>query len=124
MLSTKPFNGDSKRLCFSIVAALPKRSFNFEVPAGKKGVYRVLLAGSRDHVATLRQARRTHDPDPVWAASLCELAGADGITVHLREDRRHIHDRDLLLLRQLVRVKLNLEMGATDEMITPTSALE
>ena len=53
-----------------------------------------------DHVATLRQARRTYEPDPVWAAALAELGGADGITIHLREDRRHIQDRDLELLRQ------------------------
>jgi pyridoxine 5-phosphate synthase len=70
-----------------------------------------------DHVATLRQARGTSYPDPVWAATLCELAGADGITVHLREDRRHIQDRDVRLLRQTVRTVLNLEMAATDEMI-------
>jgi pyridoxine 5-phosphate synthase len=70
-----------------------------------------------DHVATLRQARGTSYPDPVWAASLCELAGADGITVHLREDRRHIQDRDVRLLRQTVRGALNLEMAATDEMV-------
>jgi pyridoxine 5-phosphate synthase len=70
-----------------------------------------------DHVATLRQVRGTRYPDPVWAASLCELAGADGITVHLREDRRHIQDRDLAALRQTVRGVLNLEMAATDEMV-------
>src|SRR5436190_15613205 len=70
-----------------------------------------------DHVATVRQARGTSYPDPVWAASLCELAGADGITVHLREDRRHIQDRDVRLLRQTVRTVLNLEMAATDEMV-------
>jgi pyridoxine 5-phosphate synthase len=70
-----------------------------------------------DHVATLRQARRTDVPDPVAAAMLCELAGADGIVAHLREDRRHISDRDLRLLRQSVKTQLNLEMGATDEMI-------
>lgn len=68
-----------------------------------------------DHVATLRQARRTYEPDPVWAASLAELAGADGITVHLREDRRHIQDRDLRVLRETVTVKLNLEMACEDE---------
>ena len=71
-----------------------------------------------DHVATLRQARGTRYPDPVWAASLCELAGADGITVHLREDRRHIQDRDVRLLRETVGRLLNLEMAATDEMVT------
>jgi pyridoxine 5-phosphate synthase len=64
-----------------------------------------------DHVATLRQARRGDEPDPVWAAVLAELGGADAITVHLREDRRHIQDRDLDILRQTVRVKLNLEMS-------------
>ena len=70
-----------------------------------------------DHIATIRQARRTVEPDPVAAAVLAELAGADGITVHLREDRRHIQDRDVLLLRQTVRSHLNLEMAATDEML-------
>ncbi len=71
-----------------------------------------------DHIATIRQARRTVEPDPVAAAVLAELAGADGITVHLREDRRHIQDRDVHLLRQTVRSHLNLEMAATDEMVT------
>ncbi|MBF2003539.1 MAG: pyridoxine 5'-phosphate synthase [Synechococcales cyanobacterium M58_A2018_015] len=71
-----------------------------------------------DHVATIRQARRTVEPDPVAAAVLAELAGADGITVHLREDRRHIQDRDVRLLRQTVRTHLNLEMAATDEMVS------
>ncbi len=70
-----------------------------------------------DHIATIRQARRTVEPDPVAAAVLAELAGADGITVHLREDRRHIQDRDVQLLRQTVRTHLNLEMAATDEMV-------
>lgn len=70
-----------------------------------------------DHVATVRQARRTVEPDPVAAAVLAELGGADGITVHLREDRRHIQDRDVHLLRQTVRTHLNLEMAATDEMV-------
>ncbi len=70
-----------------------------------------------DHVATLRQARGTAYPDPVWAASLVELAGADGVTVHLREDRRHIQDRDVRLLRSTVRGVLNLEMAATEEMV-------
>ena len=70
-----------------------------------------------DHVATVRQARGTSYPDPVWAATQCELAGADGITVHLREDRRHIQDRDVRLLRQTVRTILNLEMAATAEMV-------
>ncbi len=70
-----------------------------------------------DHIATIRQARRTVEPDPVAAAVLAELAGADGITVHLREDRRHIQDRDVRILRQTVRSHLNLEMAATDEMV-------
>ncbi|MEL7037034.1 MAG: pyridoxine 5'-phosphate synthase [Cyanobacteria bacterium J06592_8] len=70
-----------------------------------------------DHVATLRQARRTVEPDPVGAAVIAELAGADGITVHLREDRRHIQQRDVRLLRETVRTHLNLEMAPTDEMI-------
>jgi len=70
-----------------------------------------------DHVATLRQARRTPYPDPVTAASIAELAGADQITVHLREDRRHIQDRDLRLLKQTVQTKLNLEMAATPEVL-------
>ena len=71
-----------------------------------------------DHVATVRQARRTVEPDPVAASVLAELAGADGITVHLREDRRHMQDRDVRLLRETVRTHLNLEMAATDEMVT------
>ncbi len=70
-----------------------------------------------DHVATVRQARMTFEPDPVMAATLAILGGADGITVHLREDRRHIQDRDLRLLREVVPVELNLEMAATDEMV-------
>jgi pyridoxine 5-phosphate synthase len=70
-----------------------------------------------DHVATVREARKTNEPDPVWAASLAELGGADGITLHLREDRRHIQERDLHLLRQTVTVKLNLELACDDEVI-------
>ena len=70
-----------------------------------------------DHVATLRQARRTHEPDPIWAAVEAHLGGADGITVHLREDRRHIQDEDVRRLRDLVHIKLNLELAATKEMI-------
>ncbi len=70
-----------------------------------------------DHVATLRQARRTFEPDPVWAAALAELGGADAITIHLREDRRHIQDRDLDLLRQTVTGKLNLEMACAEEIV-------
>ena len=77
-----------------------------------------------DHVATLRQARRTHEPDPVWAAVEAHLGGADGITVHLREDRRHIQDEDVRRLRELVHIKLNLEMAATDEMVGIACALK
>jgi pyridoxine 5-phosphate synthase len=75
------------------------------------------LAINVDHIATLRQARGTSEPDPVLAAGICELAGASGIVVHLREDRRHIVDRDVHLLRQTIKTKLNLEMGATEEII-------
>src|SRR5258707_909593 len=71
-----------------------------------------------DHVATIRQARRTYEPDPVWAAVEAHLGGADGITVHLREDRRHIQDEDVRRLRELTHIKLNLEMAATDEMVS------
>ena len=70
-----------------------------------------------DHVATLRQARRTYEPDPMWAAVEAHLGGADGITVHLREDRRHIQDEDVRRLRELIHIKLNLEMAATTEMV-------
>lgn len=70
-----------------------------------------------DHVATLRQARQTYEPDPVWAAALAELGGADCITIHLREDRRHIQDRDLKLLRQTVTVKLNLELACESQVL-------
>ena len=70
-----------------------------------------------DHVATIRQARRTVEPDPVWAAALAELGGADAITVHLREDRRHIQDRDLEVLRRTVQVKLNLECAIAPAMV-------
>ena len=77
-----------------------------------------------DHVATLRQARRTYEPDPVWAAVEAHLGGADGITVHLREDRRHIQDQDVRRLRELVHIKLNLEMAATDEMVEIACALK
>ena len=71
-----------------------------------------------DHVATIRQARMGIEPDPVHAAVLAELAGADGITIHLREDRRHIQDRDLRVLRETVKVPLNLEMAASEEIIS------
>ncbi|MCM8624910.1 pyridoxine 5'-phosphate synthase [Accumulibacter sp.] len=70
-----------------------------------------------DHVATIRQARCTYEPDPVWAAVEAHLGGADGITIHLREDRRHIQDADVEKLHELAQIKLNLEMAATDEMV-------
>ena len=75
------------------------------------------LSVNIDHIATIRQARRTNEPDPIAAAAICEFAGAHGITVHLRGDRRHIQDRDVKLLRETVKTKLNIEMAATDEMI-------
>lgn len=77
----------------------------------------VHLGVNIDHVATVRQARQTYEPDPAWAAALAELGGADGITLHLREDRRHISDRDLRVLRETVTVKLNLEMACEDEVV-------
>lgn len=77
-----------------------------------------------DHVATLRQARRGLEPDPVHAAVLCELGGADGITVHLRSDRRHIQDRDVELLKRTVTTRLNVEMAATSEMVEIAAAVQ
>jgi pyridoxine 5-phosphate synthase len=77
----------------------------------------VKLGVNIDHIATLRQARRARVPDPVTAAAVCERNGADGITVHLREDRRHINDRDVRLLRDAIKTKLNLEMACVDEMV-------
>jgi pyridoxine 5-phosphate synthase len=78
---------------------------------------RIRLGVNIDHVATVRQARRAPEPDPVHAAVLAEMGGADGITVHLRGDRRHIQDRDVELLRQVVKTRLNVEMAATQEMV-------
>ncbi len=77
----------------------------------------MILGVNIDHIATIREARKGVEPDPVMAATLAILGGADGITVHLREDRRHIKDRDLKLLRETVPVELNLEMAATEEMV-------
>lgn len=82
------------------------------------------LSVNVDHVATVRQARRAKNPDPVTAALIAEMAGAEGITVHLREDRRHIQDRDLRLLRQTIKTRLNLEMAATKEMISIASEIK
>src|ERR1700741_3985821 len=76
-----------------------------------------LLSVNIDHIATIREARRTNEPDPVAAAMICELAGAHGITIHLRGDRRHIQHRDVKVLRETVKTKLNIEMAATEEMI-------
>jgi len=70
-----------------------------------------------DHVATVRQARKSYEPDPVWAAALAELGGADSITLHLREDRRHVQDRDLRLLRETVTVRLNLELACVEPIV-------
>src|SRR6202165_4964922 len=77
-----------------------------------------------DHVATVRQARRTYEPDPVWAAVEAHLGGADGITVHLRKDRRHIRDEDVRRLRELTHIRLNLEMAATEEMVGIASRIK
>jgi len=77
----------------------------------------ILLGVNVDHIATLRQARGTNYPDPVHAASVAEHAGADGITVHLREDRRHIQDRDIHVLKETLHTRMNFEMAVTDEMV-------
>ncbi len=77
----------------------------------------ILLGINVDHIATLRQARGTNYPDPVHAAAVAEHAGADGITIHLREDRRHIQDRDVYLMQQTLQTRMNLEMAVTDEML-------
>lgn len=83
----------------------------------------IKLGVNIDHVATLRQARGTRYPDPVEAAAIAERAGAEGITVHLREDRRHIQDRDVRLLSEIIQTKLNLEMAVTDEMLSFAESL-
>jgi pyridoxine 5-phosphate synthase len=77
----------------------------------------ILLGVNVDHIATLREARGTNYPDPVYAASVAEHAGADGITIHLREDRRHIQDRDVKVMKQTLHTRMNLEMAVTDEML-------
>jgi pyridoxine 5-phosphate synthase len=91
--------------------------FVFPQLVPESGAAMTALGVNIDHVATVREARKTNEPDPVWAASLAELGGADGITLHLREDRRHIQERDLKLLRQTVTVKLNLELACADDVI-------
>ena len=83
-----------------------------------KATSRVLLGVNIDHVATLRQARGTRYPDPIQAAILAEEAGADGITLHLREDRRHIQDRDVFMLADILNTRMNLEMAVTEEMLS------
>ena len=84
---------------------------------GGAGAHGIALGVNIDHVATLRQARRGRDPDPLAAALLAERSGADSITLHLREDRRHIQDRDLAVMREALQTRMNLEMAVTDEMI-------
>jgi len=84
----------------------------------------LLLGVNVDHIATLRQARGTNYPDPVYAASVAEHAGADGITVHLREDRRHIQDRDIHVLKQTLHTRMNFEMAVTDEMVAIASEVK
>src|SRR2546430_2087156 len=88
-----------------------------QITRDDKEVLMPRLGVNIDHVATLRQARGGREPDPVAAAALAELGGADGITIHLREDRRHIQDRDLRLLRQTVAIKLNLELSVAEEIV-------
>ena len=82
----------------------------------------VLLGVNIDHVATVREARKTNEPDPVWAATLAELGGADAITIHLREDRRHIQERDLRLLLESVAVPINLELACAADVLAITCA--
>src|SRR4029078_5256423 len=84
---------------------------------GNRKVFMTLLCVNIDHIATIREARRTNEPDPVSAAALCESAGAHGSTVHLRGDRRHIQHRDVKILRESVKTKLNIEMAANEEML-------
>ena len=83
----------------------------------------IQLGVNIDHVATLRQARRTYEPDPLWAAVEAQLGGADGITMHLREDRRHIQDHDLERIKQMCHVKLNLEMAVAEEIVPVAMAV-
>ncbi len=85
--------------------------------AGKQGQAMIRLGVNIDHVATVRQARKTNEPDPVRAAGVAEQAGADGITIHLREDRRHIQDRDVRILRETLATRMNLEMGMAEEIV-------
>jgi len=100
-------------------SCLPFSNVQVASPAEKRYNFPIMieLGVNIDHIATVRQARKTVEPDPVWAAALAELGGADGITVHLREDRRHIQDRDVTLLRETVMCKLNLEMACAEEIV-------
>jgi pyridoxine 5-phosphate synthase len=91
--------------------------WNRAIRVQKAGKFMPRLGVNIDHVATVRQARRTFEPDPAWAATLAQLGGADAITFHLREDRRHIQDRDARVLKEIVHVKLNFECACTDEML-------
>lgn len=84
----------------------------------------LLLGVNIDHIATLRQARGTSYPDPLYAAMEAELGGADGITLHLREDRRHIQDRDVLLMKEMIQTRMNLEMAVTEEMLAIATKIQ
>ncbi|MCB1196196.1 pyridoxine 5'-phosphate synthase [bacterium] len=84
----------------------------------------ITLGVNIDHIATIREARKTYEPDPIWAAAIAELAGADCITIHLREDRRHIQDRDLELLKKTVQTKLNLEMANYPDIISSACSIK
>ena len=108
---------DHEKSDFEAVRMNDKEKVLLQELATKRRGKMIKLAVNVDHVATLREARGTSEPDPVLAAGICELAGAEGIVVHLREDRRHIQDRDVRLLRQTVKTKLNLEMGAAEEIV-------
>lgn len=89
----------------------------------RSGLPKIRLAVNIDHIATLREARKGHDPEPVAAALIAEMAGAQGITVHLRSDRRHIQDRDVDLLRKAISTRLNIEMAVTEEMARITTTV-
>ncbi len=128
MSSTHEFDGRQECLPHLYFLDLPGNSrtrkqqknplyWNSRPPASYNDGLMTELGVNIDHVATLRQARRTYEPDPVWAAVEAELGGADGITVHLREDRRHINDRDVQLLRQTVQCRLNLELSLASEIV-------
>ncbi len=102
------------RVCYFLLAIIGRLQDCLEI---KTSEIMTTLGVNIDHIANVRQARKTVEPDPVQFAFLAELGGADSITVHLREDRRHIQDRDVFLLKETIKTKLNLEMAATDEML-------